>query len=105
MENIYQELAKRLNKPVNEVERLLPFIDENMLKIIEASFLIDVKNYSEADAILPNFTALIDLDTILHPNYNEFCFDENEWRNIKCDIEVGITFFFYWKDNFLCFER
>ncbi|MCA4781472.1 hypothetical protein IF125_04240 [Empedobacter stercoris] len=103
----YTTLSEKLNKSykVTKSLSLIDFNDEDVVKIINAANNFNPKDYSEKDTVLPTEESLLKLKIITHPDWQYFFNDEKIWKDVVKDIQDGITFFFYWKDNFICWER
>ncbi|STD53059.1 hypothetical protein [Empedobacter falsenii] len=103
----YSILSEKLNKSYEVVKSLslIDFNDKDLVKIIGAANNFNHVNYSEKDAILPTIDAILKLKIIIHPDW-QYIFHENsdDYKAIVEEINSGVTFFFYWKDNFLCWE-
>lgn len=103
----YFTLSEKINKSYEETKSLslIDFDDKDVVGIINAANNFNHVNYSEDDAILPTIDAILKLKIIIHPDW-QYIFKENsdDLKVVTEEIKEGVTFFFYWKDNFICWE-
>ena len=100
--SIYDNISSRMNLSKQEVVKKLPIIDNKMMEVLEFSFLEKVNEEGDWIKISPN--ALKHLKPIVHPMW-ESAYELNNFKEVSKDANSGVTFAFYWKDGFLCWER
>lgn len=102
MNEIYDNISLKMNLSKEEVVKKLPIIDNQMFEILEFSFL--EKADEEGDWLKINSNVLKKLKPIVHPFW-EYVYEPNNFKEVSKDANSGVTFAFYWKDGFLCWER
>lgn len=80
----------------------LPVLGIESILVLEFSFLEKINDDTEWIKVSPN--TLLELKPITHPNWED-AYSKHRWNEVVNDANLGITFAFYWKDGFLCWER
>lgn len=90
-----------MNLKRQEVAKKLPVLSEETIQILEFS----LKNKGNQDEwINVSANTLIELKGIVHPSWED-AYLPRRFKEVIEDIKADITFAFYWKEGFLCWER
>lgn len=98
--DLLEQIALKMNLSRLEVATKMKVLDDELISILEFS-LSEKNNEDEWIRCSPN--SLLALKPIMHPAWDEVY--RYRFKEVASDAKNGITFAFYWKDGFLCWER
>jgi len=99
---LLEQIAIKMNTSRPEVSKKLKVLDNELISILEFSLSEKVGNDDEWIKCSPN--SLLALKPIMHPEWDE-AYQPRRFKEAANDAKNGITFAFYWKECFLCWER
>jgi len=100
---LLENIALKMNVSRESVAKKLNVLDDELIQILEFS-LLEKDGTSGAEFIKCTPSSLLALKPIMHPEWED-AYSPKRFKEAVNDANNGITFAFYWKDGFLCWER